>query len=214
VKLIHFEKSRVELDFVFSIFTTESGNTLGAPVDSGLMVAQDMEMATDDGGFRHIYHNVRVYIKVQWKQISEAAAKTLIRTLVLRSEDHFKTLLKAGLSEYAQFIKEPEKVTRERETLKRRQQVLQEDLDVAGGFTGYAAASGGGGFGSTGSGFVYVSQPYGPAVFSIPRPRSLMTPGDGPQRPLAAKPSRGNGPHTCRRPAQPRVAAHPDRPRP
>ena len=49
---------------------------------------------------------------------------------------------------------------------------------------------------------------------TVPRPRSLMTPGDGPQRPLAAKPSRGNGPHTCRRPAQPRVAAHPDRPRP
>jgi hypothetical protein len=95
------------------------------------MVAQDQEMVTDDGGLRHIFHNVRAYIKVQRKQISEAAAKELIRTLVLRSEDHFKALLKAGLSEYAQFIKEPQKAARERETLKRRQQVLQEALDVA-----------------------------------------------------------------------------------
>ena len=95
------------------------------------MVAQDQEMVTDDGGLRHIFHNVRAYIKVQRKQISETAAKELIRTLVLRSEDHFKALLKAGLSEYAQFIKEPQKAARERETLKRRQQVLQEALDVA-----------------------------------------------------------------------------------
>ena len=103
------------------------------------------------------------------------SCQTLIRTLVLKTEDHFKTLLKAGLSEYAQFIKEPEKVTRERETLKRRQQVLQEDLDVAGGFTGYAAASGGGGFGSTGSGFVYVSQPYGPAASELDDARRRST---------------------------------------
>ena len=95
------------------------------------MVAQDQEMVTDDGGLRHIFHNVRAYIKVQRKQISETAAKELIRTLVLKSEDHFRALLKAGLSEYAQFIKEPQKAARERETLKRRQQVLQEALDVA-----------------------------------------------------------------------------------
>jgi hypothetical protein len=43
------------------------------------MVAQDEEMATDDGGLRHIYHNVCAYIKVQRKQISETAAKELIR---------------------------------------------------------------------------------------------------------------------------------------
>ena len=95
------------------------------------MVAQDKEIATDDGGMRHIYHNVRAYIKVQRKQISETAAKELIRTLVLKSEDHFRALLKAGLPEYAQFIKEPKQVARERETLKKRQQVLQEALDVA-----------------------------------------------------------------------------------
>jgi len=48
-------------------------------------------------------------------------------------------------------------------------------------------------------------------IFDPKRPRNqtLMTPGDGPQRPRAAKPSRGKGPHTGRRPAQPRVAAHP-----
>ena len=40
------------------------------------------------------------------------------------------------------------------------------------------------------------------------------TPGDGPQRPRAAKPSRGHAPQPGHRPAQPPVAAHPDRPRP
>jgi hypothetical protein len=47
-----------------------------------------------------------------------------------------------------------------------------------------------------------------------PRPRSRTTSGDGPQRTRAANPSRGNGPHTGRRPAQPCANAHPDRPRP
>ena len=37
---------------------------------------------------------------------------------------------------------------------------------------------------------------------------------DGPQRPRAAKPSRGNGPHTGRRRGQPCAPAHPDRPAP
>ncbi len=40
------------------------------------------------------------------------------------------------------------------------------------------------------------------------------TPGDGPQRTRAAKPSRGHAPQPGHRPAQPPVAAHPDRPRP
>ena len=46
------------------------------------------------------------------------------------------------------------------------------------------------------------------------RPRSRTTPGDGPPRTCAANPSGGTGPHTCRRPAQPSAASHPDHPRP
>jgi hypothetical protein len=47
------------------------------------MLPADHVMESDTGGARHIYRNIRAYIKVQRKQISEAASKELIRTLVL-----------------------------------------------------------------------------------------------------------------------------------
>ena len=43
VKLILFEKSRVELEFVFSIFRQESGNTLETPLASPLSVGGENE---------------------------------------------------------------------------------------------------------------------------------------------------------------------------
>jgi hypothetical protein len=92
------------------------------------MVAADTQMASDMAGARHIYHNVRAYIKVQRKQVSEAASKELIRTLVLKSETHFQALLKSGLAEYAQNVKEPQKIARQRDNLQRRQQVLEQAL--------------------------------------------------------------------------------------
>ena len=95
------------------------------------MVAEDKNMAADMAGARHIYHNVRAYIKVQRKQVSEAAGKELIRTLVLKSEDHFEALLKSELAEYAQNIKEPQRIARERDNLHTRKQVLQQALDLA-----------------------------------------------------------------------------------
>ena len=93
--------------------------------------AADKSMAADMAGARHIDHNVRAYIKVQRKQVSEAAGKELIRTLVLKSEDHFEALLKSGLAEYAQNIKEPQRIARERDNLHTRKQVLQRALDLA-----------------------------------------------------------------------------------
>ena len=62
------------------------------------------------------------------KQVSEAASKELIRTLVLKSETHFQALLKSGLAEYAQNVKEPQKIARQRDNLQRRQQVLEQAL--------------------------------------------------------------------------------------
>ena len=93
--------------------------------------AADKNMAADMAGARHIDHNVRAYIKVQRKQVSEAAGKELIRTLVLKSEDHFEALLKSELAEYAQNIKEPQRIARERDNLHTRKQVLQQALDLA-----------------------------------------------------------------------------------
>jgi len=74
------------------------------------MVAADKEMASDEGGLRHIYHNVRAYIKVQRKQISEQASKELIRTIVLGTQSRFDELMSSRLSDYEEYIKEPSKV--------------------------------------------------------------------------------------------------------
>jgi len=74
------------------------------------MVAADKEMASDEGGLRHIYHNVRACIKVQRKQISEQASKELIRTIVLGTQSRFDELMSSRLSDYEEYIKEPSKV--------------------------------------------------------------------------------------------------------
>jgi len=74
------------------------------------MVAADQQMATDQGGTRLIFHNVRAYIKVQRKQISEQASKELIRTMVLGTQRRFNELLSSRLSEYEKYVSEPSKV--------------------------------------------------------------------------------------------------------
>jgi len=75
------------------------------------MGAADKMMATDQGGTRHIFHNVRAYIKVQRKQISEQASKELIRTIVLGTQRHFNELISSRLSDYDKYVSEPSKVT-------------------------------------------------------------------------------------------------------
>ena len=67
-------------------------------------------MASDEGGLRHIYHNVRAYIKVQRKQISEQASKELIRTIVLGTQTRFDELMSSKMSDYEEYIKETSKV--------------------------------------------------------------------------------------------------------
>ena len=95
------------------------------------MVAADKDMATDHGGLRHIFHNVRAYIKVQRKYISELASKELIRTLILRTERSFYALMGSGMSEYVSCIEEPEKLHYERDRMQNRKAVLQKALQQA-----------------------------------------------------------------------------------
>ena len=94
------------------------------------MVAADTEMATDHGGLRHIFHNVRAYIKVQRKYISELASKELIRTLILRTERSFYALMESGMSEYVGCIKEPEKLQRERVSMRTCQVYGHDDARI------------------------------------------------------------------------------------
>eukprot|EP00964_Phaeocystis_antarctica_P011823 scaffold6535_cov74-Phaeocystis_antarctica.AAC.2 len=92
------------------------------------MVEKDEGMATDDGGARHIYHNVRAYIKVQTKYISELGSKELIRTMVLSNEERFRKLMTAKAAACVDLIKEPSSVARERATLLTRKNILEEAL--------------------------------------------------------------------------------------
>jgi hypothetical protein len=89
------------------------------------MVEKDEEMATDTGGARHIYHNVRAYLKVQRKFISELAAKELVRILVLGTFKRVRKLLSSTMSELTKFVKEPNKLVKERENLTLRKKVLE-----------------------------------------------------------------------------------------
>ena len=92
------------------------------------MVAADKSMASDQGGARHMYHNVRAYIKVQRKFISELASKEMIRTLAIGNETRFRKLLALEVAQLTELVNEPSKIVRERESLINRKQVLESAL--------------------------------------------------------------------------------------
>jgi len=93
------------------------------------MVAADTDMASDNGSFRHIYHNVRAFIKVQRKYITEIASKELLRTTVLAAENSFRNLFKERMTECTNHIQEPNKVKREREMLLSRKEILEQAIE-------------------------------------------------------------------------------------
>lgn len=91
------------------------------------MVRVDSGMASDSGGTRHIYHNVRVYIKVQRKNIPEMAPKELILTTIIETGSRLLKLLSSiiGKPELIVLIKEPSNVALVGQTL------FEEALTVA-----------------------------------------------------------------------------------
>ena len=94
------------------------------------MVAADKEMNSDLAGSRHIMHNVRAFIKVQRKLISELASKELVRTLLSDSESRLEDLLSSKISQYEKFVQEPDSLIREREMLQKRKTILQQAIDT------------------------------------------------------------------------------------
>ena len=92
------------------------------------MVEADEGMADDDGGARNIYHNVRAYIKVQTKYISELGSKELVRTMVLDNEERFRKMMSAKAGACVDLIKEASSVARERSALLKRKNALEEAL--------------------------------------------------------------------------------------
>ena len=94
------------------------------------MVAADKSMASDTAGARHIWHNVRAFIKVQRKFVSELATKELVRTLVLALDTYVRAIAQTGLCDLAGVIVVPQSLVREREMLHVRQKVLEQALSM------------------------------------------------------------------------------------
>ena len=97
------------------------------------MAEADTGMASDSGGARHIYHNVRAFIKVQRKYISELASKEIIRITIIETECRFGKLFETNIGQpkLIAMISEPSKVRNERQTLGKRKRVLEEALELA-----------------------------------------------------------------------------------
>jgi GTP-binding protein EngB required for normal cell division len=122
--ILALEQHNTERDLIFS----PNEHYLNALIQQ--MVAADKGMATDTAGVRHIWWNVRAYIKVQRKHISESAAKELVRTIVIDVERSFHKLMQTGLFELAKDVVELPQVARERERLHTRQKVLEHALSM------------------------------------------------------------------------------------
>ena len=93
------------------------------------MIAADKKMATDDSGARKIFHNVRAYLQVQRKHISEMANKELARTMFLGSGRRFFEVMNSAYQCVA-CVKEPRGRARKRTELLRRQRVLENALQL------------------------------------------------------------------------------------
>ena len=92
------------------------------------MVAADKEMATDDGGARHIYHHVRAYLKTQKKHVCEVLSKEIIRILYLKTNEEFENVIRTSVKELADLVKEPKQHEMKRAVLEKRVLMLNDSF--------------------------------------------------------------------------------------
>jgi GTP-binding protein EngB required for normal cell division len=90
---------------------------------------KDVDLAEDDGQIEKINIEVKAYIKVQRKIITEIGSKDLQKILFHKTEKIFDSILESSISKLVEFIKEPEKLIREREVLSNTKIVLERALD-------------------------------------------------------------------------------------
>ena len=70
------------------------------------IMATDEALATDEGGYRIIYHDIRAYIKSQRKHVSQQSDKELVRTMFIGSRIEFNRSL-SSITDYVDCVKEP-----------------------------------------------------------------------------------------------------------
>ena len=95
------------------------------------LIAKMMEghdFSDDMGPCKHIYYNIRAFIKDQRKFICEIASKEFQLTLLIENETHFNKLLESSMSILLPLIKDPEKIVRERKILSNKKEVLKQAL--------------------------------------------------------------------------------------
>lgn len=97
------------------------------------MIEANTRIVSDSGGAKYIYHNVRAFVKIQRKYISELALKELILTTILGTGPRFNTLFDSNIGKpnLVDMIQEPSKLARERKIFVNRKKVLEESLAPA-----------------------------------------------------------------------------------
>ena len=111
-----------------SVFTTNEHYLTQLIYD---MMEEDKDnMSEDDSSIREIYHNVRAYLKTQKKVIPEVIVKEIIRLYYYELNKIFNKILRTSVYELSDYLKEPEKVKKEREELKNYKQIIEKVIKI------------------------------------------------------------------------------------
>lgn len=89
---------------------------------------EGVDFSDDQAACKHIYFNIRAFIKDQRKFICEIASKEFQKTLLIECESQFNHLLDNSMEVLIPLIKDPEKIIREREVLGNKKLLLEKAL--------------------------------------------------------------------------------------
>ena len=89
---------------------------------------EGVDFSDDQASCKHIYFNIRAFIKDQRKFICEIASKEFQKTLLIECESQFNHLLDTSMEVLTPLIKDPEKIIREREVLGNKKLLLEKAL--------------------------------------------------------------------------------------
>ena len=89
---------------------------------------EGVDFSDDQAACKHIYFNIRAFIKDQRKFICEIASKEFQKTLLIECESQFNHLLDTSMEVLTPLIKDPEKIVREREVLGNKKLLLEKAL--------------------------------------------------------------------------------------
>jgi len=89
---------------------------------------ESVDFSDDQAACKHIYFNIRAFIKDQRKFICEIASKEFQKTLLIECESQFNHLLDTSMEVLTPLIKDPEKIIREREVLGNKKVLLEKAL--------------------------------------------------------------------------------------